>query len=394
MNEFLSGIANFFKERTQNPFSEKNKTPFAGAFIISFLIYNWELFYNVFSFDKTEDRLQQLTVIKQYININGWHMLTCPLFYSFISIVSFYTFNNVSLGITTIFNRWVKPFILNLIDRNKIIDKDSYNNLQNSFSKLSVQFEEIKIKNSSLIEEINVANNEVKSSNDKLFNLNFDNLKLLEKSKQHELEINSLKAENDLFKLKVKSIYAYDNAFNELNGWDIVYPPTLDTTGIIIQEDGYTKFVSTDKFNNNSASEYVTISKIFSTKITRNRNNSYYNFELNLQAASYSKLRHDDNDIQKRKGEMNVMIGYVPFLNGNPCTNFNTVYSNNRSFVKVTSQIELNSDIWETIILPPDSSGIAYDGFDSVQIIIHIKPGNKDDEIRLKDVLLFSRLNV
>ena len=131
MNVIVDWFKNLFdniRERVKNPFTESNKTPFAATFIFFFIICHWEFFFDLIAFDANETREAKIKIIKKYFEGKIWwdDIIWPPILCSFISIFLFYTLNNLSLAITTVFNKWAKPFIYAIIDRNKIVTKEEY----------------------------------------------------------------------------------------------------------------------------------------------------------------------------------------------------------------------------------------------------------------------------
>lgn len=136
VKEYIKSTIDGIKERASNPFSENNKTPFAGAFLIAIIIYNWKLAFSLISFDSTSTRLQKIDIINSYLVDKNWtERIFIPLVIAFASIVFYYIFNNISLGLTTFFTRWFKSTILFYTDRSKLITRDEY---EETISKMNI----------------------------------------------------------------------------------------------------------------------------------------------------------------------------------------------------------------------------------------------------------------
>ena len=107
MNTIIDWFKSLFEniqERIKNPFTESNKTPFAGAFIIALIICNWELVYSLFQFDSDETREHKIAIIHSYLDKQSWeHRILCSVKIAFGSIIFYYVFNNASLIITILF---------------------------------------------------------------------------------------------------------------------------------------------------------------------------------------------------------------------------------------------------------------------------------------------------
>lgn len=172
---WLDSIADTIKERTKNPFNDKNKTPFAGAFVIAFIVYNWRLFFSLITFDSNENRLSKIAIITEYIKEpNVWYRIFVPLGFAFLSIVFFYVFNLASLAITTIFNKLGTPLVLKLTDKTKIVSREEFDrklaimsDLRKKHEQLTNDFSEsdrtIKDLNKTILEKENEVSSNIKA---------------------------------------------------------------------------------------------------------------------------------------------------------------------------------------------------------------------------------------
>jgi len=148
----LNGILDYIKrtisdirERIQNPFTDSNSTPFAGAFLIALILYNWQLFFSLFSFDSNETRLTKISIINDYlIRETLLSRIGYPIAIAFGSIVFYYIFNNLSLGLTTIFNRWFKSTVLHFTDRSKIVTREELERVNSRANSSKKNYERIK----------------------------------------------------------------------------------------------------------------------------------------------------------------------------------------------------------------------------------------------------------
>jgi hypothetical protein len=160
---FFTSLFENIKERTKNPYTERNKTPFAGAFIIAVILYNWKLFYSLISFDSSATRTDKIGIISAYLTEMDWKCrLGIPILLAFGSILFFYIFNIISLGISTFFNRWGKATILHYTDRSKIITRQEYEMAMNKMHSLRTKHEDLKrnfSESQSDLEELKKQNN-------------------------------------------------------------------------------------------------------------------------------------------------------------------------------------------------------------------------------------------
>lgn len=179
MIDYLKDIFESIKERVNNPFSQKNQKPFAGAFLIALVLYNWELTFTLFNFENSQDRVDKISIIKCYLlNENLFYRIGMPTVLALASIIFYYFFNYISLGITTIFNRWFQALILHLTDRNQNIPRNIYE-------------QELK--------RVTMLRNNLAKTKDDLTNSKADNENL-------EKEIESLKTSNSELTTKVQSL--------------------------------------------------------------------------------------------------------------------------------------------------------------------------------------------
>jgi len=144
INSIKSLIENI-KERINNPFIEKNTTPFAGTYIFSIVAYNWKLIFSLFNFDSNESRERKIEIISDYLRCSDLtQRFGYPLLIAFGVIIFYYFFNYVSLGLTTFFNRWFKATILYFTDKSKIIAREE---LEKTMSKMNItrlKYEELR----------------------------------------------------------------------------------------------------------------------------------------------------------------------------------------------------------------------------------------------------------
>jgi len=195
--EYIRETFENIRERIKNPFSESNKTPFAGAFLIAIIIYNWELFYSLFNFESWISRESKILIIKKYLNERKWHeRIGWPLAISFLSIVFYYTFNYISLGISTFFRRWFKGLILYYTDKSQIISREEHE----TFSKKTIA---LKNRNETLKENSTKLEEENENLHSQLGELTSQFSKL--KSEKDELENEALKHQSDKGLIKEKS---------------------------------------------------------------------------------------------------------------------------------------------------------------------------------------------
>ena len=145
--DFLKSLFENIKQKVKNPFTERNATPFGGAYLIALVLYNWKIFYSLFYFEASESRLSRIEIIEKYLNAECWFArIGYPILIAFASIVTFYFLSNLSLGVSTFFNRWWKAIILYFTDRSKIVTKFELEEIVKREDKLRNSFDDLKKK--------------------------------------------------------------------------------------------------------------------------------------------------------------------------------------------------------------------------------------------------------
>jgi len=388
----LNDLLNFLRDRTENPFSERNRTPFAGAYLFSFLIYNWVVFYSILTFTDTEDRFRRIAIIKYHFIEKGWDTVLCPLFYSFLSIIAFYFFSNLSLGITTFFGRWFKPYIIKFSGANsKIIDKESYNELEKRFNLLFLENDETKKKYINLTEDAKVSfegKNQVLIQYQKA---ELERQQYLGKAQELEKQVNSLSSLTKSILQRVKSIYFYDSFTNFLNdnNWNIRSRVNVSSNNFL-SFSPHLEVLSTSEFSIQTTSEIISFTKTFKERLIKHTKHEHnlVSLELNLQLVGNSKLNANHENFKRRAGEMTVRVGVRPIVLKKPDNGgLSMVYANNGNFISPRCQDEMD-DPWDTITLITED--VPLDTFDAIEVTIEIKPGFNGDFLRFKDIVLFA----
>ena len=193
--ELIEGI----KDRFRNPFTDNNSTPFAGAFMIALIIYNWELLYSILTFEDGVDRLNRIAIIKSYLAKHTiLERIGHPLWIAFATIFAYNLFNNLSLVLVVIFRRWVRPAVWFIFDRNKLVDRSDYDRLNRRLNQFKEELSAATKERDEAIDE----RKKLVNSNSELA-LKFTqvveekNQLAVEQTKPH-IEVDRLKYENDI----------------------------------------------------------------------------------------------------------------------------------------------------------------------------------------------------
>lgn len=169
IKEYFNSALKGIKERTQNPFTTTNNTPFAGAYLIALIIYNWEICFSLLNFDSNDKRINKIQILSNYFNNSTViERLGYPLVIAFLTIIFYYFFNFISLGITTFFTRWFKSTILFLTDRSKNVPRDEFDEFMNKLEITRKKYEEIKKEFSESQSEIELYKEKLRNSTNEI----------------------------------------------------------------------------------------------------------------------------------------------------------------------------------------------------------------------------------
>jgi len=210
---FFKAVYEGIRDRIKNPFSERATTPFVGAFLIALLVYNWQILFTLFSFDPGNSRKDKIDIITNYFLDNHWiERLLFPLLITFVIIVLYYLFSNLSLGISTFFNRWFKATILYLTDRSKIIPRDEHEKTVDRLDRLRQRYEVLKKSTEESQSELDDYKKQIELKDQELLKINSE-------SAERKEQLDELMQEQNAFKILYAS-YGKEEKFNDVT--DIV----------------------------------------------------------------------------------------------------------------------------------------------------------------------------
>jgi hypothetical protein len=112
------------KQSITSTFTDRIQSPLYGTFIISWLIWNWKIFY--LSFFISEKRIDGNKL--DYIINNLWDIHTIlwyPLISTGILIIIIPVFNNISYWLTVLFKKWRNSFSDRLLRNQRLSIKES-----------------------------------------------------------------------------------------------------------------------------------------------------------------------------------------------------------------------------------------------------------------------------
>ena len=151
-------------------FFNRLKSPFGGAFILSWILTNWELIFKLFNFDTNINLETKVNIIHDYINhSNLWNFAFGPFIYSILAIIVSQFGANLSKLIITFFERKVLPYILK-IDSKKIIDKQRFDAINKSFDLSIAEQYKLEQNNESLKNNVSSLQKMIDDLNSKIMN--------------------------------------------------------------------------------------------------------------------------------------------------------------------------------------------------------------------------------
>lgn len=221
--EFFKSTIENIKERVKNPFIESNKTPFAGAYIIALILYNWKLFFSFFNFDNVDDRQSKISIISNYLEAEPWfYRIGNPILIAFSTILAFYILNNLSLGITTFFNRWFKATVLEIFDKGKKITREELDKKHRDMERLRLSYESLRTtftQSQNTIEDLNTI---IKGRDSSISEMSNNISRALEEKDKLSIDnsilqkyIETLENKRDAFRI-LYARYGYRDKFNDV----------------------------------------------------------------------------------------------------------------------------------------------------------------------------------
>ncbi|AWW32421.1 hypothetical protein DN752_21000 [Echinicola strongylocentroti] len=142
---------------------DKSRNPFIGAFIIVWIIRHWEAFYTFFFFDDGDERLERITILKDYFTL-PWildFLITVGISITLIFVT--YFFSNLTLAIVTFFDKRIRPQILKFIDFQSVVPKSDFDIMVNENIDLQQKISSLKTERAELRGEIDELEKRVSS---------------------------------------------------------------------------------------------------------------------------------------------------------------------------------------------------------------------------------------
>lgn len=112
---------------------EKVRNPFAGTFIVTWVLHNWLLVYTILNFDPKTSLHEKTDFIDNYIKTTSTNtLLWGPVFIAFAAIILYLIFQNVSFALFTASSKWIRPYIYSKLDQNELVEKKDHVEVQNA----------------------------------------------------------------------------------------------------------------------------------------------------------------------------------------------------------------------------------------------------------------------
>jgi hypothetical protein len=128
-------------ENIKDTIAKRLKGAFGGTFIIVWSILNWRLLFILFNFDKENNLQERLLLIDEYWKTkNFWQIYIYPLLTTIFSVFVYSILNYLTYSITSFFSLRIKPFILNKIDKNTVVEKERHSTLEQQYINLDSKY--------------------------------------------------------------------------------------------------------------------------------------------------------------------------------------------------------------------------------------------------------------
>jgi len=258
---------------------DKLTNPFFGTLILVLIINHWELWFTIFNFDSDCTLVDKITIIRNYTLKN---LTILKFIWDVTQAVIFMILGYLIIVLTRSLVIWVEfslmPFITGKIVSKNVVQKNVYDDVVIEREKYFDQYEEqrknvrlfsktideqiqqIKVKDSNLLEQSNIISETVKELD--LIKSNLENTE--NKSKVQLQEINELKNSNETLQkendLKNRELNEYENLFfstesNEFfSSLDRFTPEILKKVRELKEEKKWKTFIALGNFFENGGS--------------------------------------------------------------------------------------------------------------------------------------------
>ncbi len=131
-----------FKE-FRKEFSERVRSPFVSALIISWSIYHWKIFYLMFYNSESILLGERISNIEYYLCCHSCYQLIWrPIFTAFIALLFLNIFKSFGLAIKLLYENWASPYIQKWLYNSNIIEKTIYEKTLRAYNRVKEELRE------------------------------------------------------------------------------------------------------------------------------------------------------------------------------------------------------------------------------------------------------------
>lgn len=204
-------------------FLERIRNPFGVTLIISFCLLHWRLIFALFNFDSSFNLNEKIRYISNYLSCQtSGDLIWKPILAAFIATLAYLILQILFLAIYTFFQKWGKPSVFWIVDKNKLADRATVETLRKTATNYQKKYEKT-------YSQLVTVKTEISELNDKLITSEDERNKL-------NNEFNSFKTERILFIDNFEVDHGWWNFFKdttiknvEIGNRSLIILPGLDS---------------------------------------------------------------------------------------------------------------------------------------------------------------------
>jgi hypothetical protein len=128
-------------ENIKDTIAKRLKGAFGGTFIIVWSVLNWRLLFILLNFDNKSNLQERLLLIDEYWKTKNFcQIYIYPILTTILSVLVYSFLNYLTYIITSFFSLRIKPHILNIIDKSKVVERERFTTLDQQYSKLENKY--------------------------------------------------------------------------------------------------------------------------------------------------------------------------------------------------------------------------------------------------------------
>jgi hypothetical protein len=121
----------------KNDFSERLKSPFITAIIITWSLYHWRIYYLMFYETNNIQLNERIENIQGYLNCMSTFLLIWkPVLMAFLGILILNIAKSIGLLIKLLYDNWASPYIQKLLYNKNIVEKQLYEKTLKAFNRV------------------------------------------------------------------------------------------------------------------------------------------------------------------------------------------------------------------------------------------------------------------